>query len=285
MRQGALVARRLPVHALLVRIAPARVHPDLGVDPDELAIECLGQELEIGIRAVRPRGASVVRRLLDLDEGAAGGGQLTELGVHDVAEIVDQGLLVTVVLVPQHAGEGGRADGAELDGLVGETLGHLPERGVLERSSGEPALDHAGLIGLLDFPEDLAGAKAVPLHPASRRVAVALDATQTLDGIEEPRLAPHGEIEPGVAVGHDVKARGLLGIDHGGDRIEILLAKDRIAEGGLERSAAQALVEPEGARIRARDGGGQHEVLRHSQHRHLPAGIVSLFGPSRERRT
>src|SRR5438552_9537534 len=90
MRQGALVARRLPVHALLVRIAPARVHPDLGVDPDELAIECLGQELEIGIRAVRPRGASVVRRLLDLDEGAAGGGQLTELGVHDVAEIVDQ---------------------------------------------------------------------------------------------------------------------------------------------------------------------------------------------------
>src|SRR6266705_477199 len=54
--------------------------------PSELAVERLGQELEVGVGAVGPRGASVVRRLLDLDEGTAGRGQLAELGVHDVAE-------------------------------------------------------------------------------------------------------------------------------------------------------------------------------------------------------
>jgi len=55
MRQRALVARHLPVHALLVRIAPAGVHPDLGVDARELAVERQRQELEIGVGTVRPR--------------------------------------------------------------------------------------------------------------------------------------------------------------------------------------------------------------------------------------
>src|SRR5438046_464800 len=110
IRQRALVARRLPVHALLVRIPPAGMNPDLDVDADELAVERLGQELEVGVGAIGARRAAVVGRLLDLDQRAAGRGQLTELRVHDVREVVDQLLVVAVVLVPQHAGQRGTAD-------------------------------------------------------------------------------------------------------------------------------------------------------------------------------
>jgi len=39
-------------------------------------------------------------RLLDLDHRAAGSRQLLELGVHDVAQIEHQRLVVVVVLVP-----------------------------------------------------------------------------------------------------------------------------------------------------------------------------------------
>src|SRR4030095_7228094 len=51
MRQRALVARHLPVHALLVRIAPAGVHPDLGVDAHELAVAPLREALGVGAAA------------------------------------------------------------------------------------------------------------------------------------------------------------------------------------------------------------------------------------------
>src|SRR5262249_42392654 len=98
MGQRPLVARRLPVHALLVRVAPAGVHPDLGVDAFELAVERLRQELELGVGAVRACRAAVMRGLLDLDQRTARSGQLAELGVHDVAEIVDERLVVAIVL-------------------------------------------------------------------------------------------------------------------------------------------------------------------------------------------
>jgi len=51
---------------------------------------------------------------------------------------------------------------------------------------------------------------------------MAVDAAQPFDGIEEPRLAAHGEIEAAVAVGHDIEPRGFLLGDDAGDRVEIL---------------------------------------------------------------
>src|SRR5260370_22040680 len=53
MRQGALVARHVPIDALLVRIAPAAMYPDLGIDPGELAGERLAPEFHGGILAIR----------------------------------------------------------------------------------------------------------------------------------------------------------------------------------------------------------------------------------------
>src|SRR5262249_16345381 len=63
---------------------------------------------------------------------------------------------------------------------------------------------HARLIRLLHFPEDAAGPEPVSRHPAARGVAVALDAAEPLDRVEEPGLAADRQVEPGVAVGDDV---------------------------------------------------------------------------------
>ena len=72
VRQSAFVTRHFPMDALLIRITPASMHPDLGIHVDELAIERLGEELEIGIRAIWLLGAHMMRRFLHLDERAAG---------------------------------------------------------------------------------------------------------------------------------------------------------------------------------------------------------------------
>ena len=266
MRQGALVARHFPMYALLIGIAPAGMHPDLGVHADELAIERLGEELEIGIRAVRLLGAHMVRRFLHLDQRAAGGGQVAQLRVHDVAEIEDHRLVVVVELVPKHRRQRGGADGAELHRPVRHALRDLPQRGVFQGPARELLTHHAGLIGLLHLPQYLAGAQTVARHPAPRGVAVATDAAETLDGIKEPGLAAHGQIEAAVAVGHDIEPCRLLLGDDAGDRVEILLAEQGLAERGLERSAGQAAIEPKRSRIGAGDGGGQNHIARDGEH-------------------
>ncbi len=249
MRQRALVARHVPVDALLVGIAPAGVHPDLGIHAGELAIEGLGEKLEIGIGGGRLQGAAMVRRLFHLDQWATGRGHVAQLRVHDVAEVEDHGFVVVVELVPQHRGEGGGADGAELHRPVGRALSDLPERGVFQRAARELLAHDARLIGLLHLPQDLARAQAVARHPAPRGVAVAADAAEAFDWIKEPGLAAHGQIEAAVAVRDDIEPCGFLLGDDAGDRVEILLAEQGIAERGLERPAGQAAVEPMRPRV------------------------------------
>ena len=230
MRQGALVARHLPIDTLLVGIAPAGVHPDLGVDAGELAVEGFGLEFELGVGAVGPGRQAMMARLLDLDHRAAGGGQFAQFGVHDVAEIEHHCLVVGVVLVPQHARQCRRADRAEFDRAITETLRDLPQRGVFERPADQFFFDDRRLIGLLHFPQDLAGADVMSCHPPLRGAAVALNAAQSLDRIEKPRLAADREVEAAIAVGHDVEAAGFLRIDDRRDCVEVLLAEQGVAE-------------------------------------------------------
>jgi len=66
--EGTLVTWGLPVDALLIGIPPAGVDPDLGVDPDELTVKCLGEKLKVGVGAVGTGRAPVVRRFFDLDQ-------------------------------------------------------------------------------------------------------------------------------------------------------------------------------------------------------------------------
>src|SRR6266852_4435877 len=215
-----------------------------GSAPGELAVEGLRLEFEILVGALRQGGQPVMARLLDLDHRAAGGGQFLELGVHDVAEIEHQRVVVVVMLVPQHRGERRRADRAELDRAIGKALRHLPDRGVFERPAAEFFGDDTGLIGLLHLPKDLAGPEAVALHPAARGVAVAGNAEEALDRIEKPRLAANREVEAAVAVGDDVEPGSLLRVDHRGDGVEILLAKQGVAQHRLERTPGEVRLEP-----------------------------------------
>ena len=172
-------------------------------------------------------------RLLDLDHRTAGGGQLAQFGIHDVAEIEHHCLVVGVVLVPQHARQCRRADRAEIHRAIAEALRDLPQRGVFE-AAGQLLINDRRLVGLLHLPQDLAGPDVVPRHPALRGAAVALDAAQPLDRIEEPRLAADREIEAAVAVGDDVEPGGLLRIDDRRDGVEILLAEQGVAERRLD---------------------------------------------------
>jgi len=93
---------------------------------------------------------------------------------------------------------------------------------------------------------------------------MAAETAQTFDRVEEPGFAADGKIEAAVAVGDDVESGGLLGIDDRGHGVLVLLAEHRVAKRRLERAAGQVLVVPEGARIRAGDGGGQHHVVSDS---------------------
>src|ERR1700680_198518 len=113
----------------------------------------------------------------------------------------------------------------------------------------------------------MAGFEAVAAHPAPGGVAVAVNAAEPLDRIEEPRLAADREVEAAVAVGDDVEPGSLLRIDDRGDRIEILLAKQRVAECRLERPSGEARIEPQGPRIRPGDRGRQDHVAGGLQHR------------------
>src|SRR5262245_64020046 len=99
------------------------------------------------------------------------------------------------------------------------------------------------------------------------------NSAKTLDGIEKPGLAADGQVEATVTVGDNIKpCRFLLG-DDAGDGVEILLAKKRVPQGGLEGPAGKAAVEPERTRVGDGDGGGQGHVARDSENEITSIGL------------
>src|SRR5215475_1113576 len=200
---------------LLIRITPAGMHPDLGIHVDELPVERLGEELEIGIRAIWLLGAHMMRRFLHLDQRATGSRHIAELRVHDLAELEDHRFVVVVVLVPKHRREGGSADGTEFHRAVRHALRNLPQSGIFQWTAREPLAHYARLIGLLHLPQYLPGAQTVTRHPAARGVAVTADPTEAFDWIKKPGLAAHREVEPAIAVRHDIEPGRLLFGDDG----------------------------------------------------------------------
>src|SRR5262245_5289705 len=92
------------------------------------------------------------------------------------------------------------------------------------------------------------------------------DAGQALDHVEEPRLAPHGEIEARVAVGDDVEPGHLLLARETRHSVEVLLAEARVTKRVLEAAAAQLFREPVGPRVGPGDRRRQDQVAGGVQH-------------------
>ena len=138
--KGGLVALHLREHALLGRVAPARMRPDLGLGAQALhrAIEDFDHQLGVDDRVADPaRRQQVNLRLLDLDHRAAGVGQLVVFLVEGVGErehAVGQAL---VVLVLHREGDDLGRHRAPFHRLLGEALRRLPHLGVLQVAAAD----------------------------------------------------------------------------------------------------------------------------------------------------
>ena len=146
-----LIALHVLEDALLRRVAPAGVAPDLGLGAQALhgVVEDLHQivDVELAERLAAHRH-HVDLRLLHLDHRAAGVGELVELLVERVAERPGALDRVLVVVVLDRGGEQLGQDGAELDRPLGHALRRLPHRGVLQVAApdrADDAREHARL--------------------------------------------------------------------------------------------------------------------------------------------
>src|SRR5918992_817428 len=82
-----------------------------------------------------------------------------------------------------------------------------------------------------------------------------------------PRAAGEVLVEVVVAVREDVETGALLVGDHGGVRVEELLAEADVEQRRVERPAPQPAVVPAWPRPGAGDGGREHQVLGGREHR------------------
>ncbi len=254
-------------------VAPAGVAPHLRLLPQalHLPVEGLDQEVAGDLLVVHTDHA-VDRRLLDLDDGAARIGQLDELLVHGGGERHDQ-IAAVLEMHVMHAGRDHLPrDRAELDGLAGLALRHLPHPRILQR----PAPHRPGHVRqharLEHLEHDVAGCLVAAGRGAPAAHVVSLEPLQALGGVGEPRSPADVAIAARIAVGQQIEPGTRLVGEVGGNGIRVLLAEGDIRHGHRERPAPQVLHEPVRTRQRAGDGGQQRVVLRDGQHRVLHAG-------------
>ena len=115
-------------------------------------------------------------------------------------------------------------------------------------------------------PKNVPGANGEVARPAGRQVSPPFDAAQPLEWVEDPGLAPNGEVEAGITIGQNVEPGHRLLREDAGDSVEVLLTEERVAHGDLEGAGLQILRVPVGLRVRTGDGRREHEVLRDGEH-------------------
>ena len=217
------------------------------------------------------------RRLLDLDHLGPGGRELAQLEVHRGGHVPDQLLLVVEVVLGRVAVEEDREHlrraGPELDGLARRRagLGDPPQLGVLERVPRvvlDLADDARPAPRRLDLVHQRPGRERE--QPVARALVLELLVLEPLPALQRvvvPRAAGEVLVEVVVAVGEDVEPGALLVGDHGGVRVEELLAEADVEQRRVERPAPQAAVVPARPRPRAGDGRREHQVLGGREHR------------------
>ena len=210
-------------------------------------------------------------RLLELDDRAAGVGEIVQLFVQGVGDRQDAVLHRLVVFVLHREGDQLRPDGAELDRLPGHALRHLPHGGVLQLAARDRAGDAGHHARFQIIVQDVAGREGEPALAGRRRLRVLVEAAHVARRVIGPALAADVGIEMRVAVGDDVEAGQFLLVQIDRDGVDILLAEMVVHHGVEEGAAGEVFGVPARPRQRAGDGGRQHDVFGGAVHgRRLP---------------
>ena len=228
--EGRLVALHLLEDALLRRIAPAGVAPDLGLGAQPLdgVVEDLHELVDVELaEGLAARGHHVDLRLLHLDDRAAGVGELVSSSLSASAERPGALDRVLVVVVGDRGCQQLRQDGAELDRLPRQALRHLPHRRVLQvpRPTGPTILGSTR-----------ASRKSCRMWPRGWRGGADIvdgglgagEAGHVRQRIALPAHAADFFVVMRVAVGADIEPGGLLRAQMHGDRVLVLLAVARM---------------------------------------------------------
>jgi hypothetical protein len=274
-----LVALHVGKDALLGRIAPAGVAPHLGLVAQALygVVENLHQvarvELAEGLAAGRHH---VDLRLLQLDDGTAGIGQLIELLVERVADRPRALDRVLVIVVLDGSRDQLGQDRAELDRLLGHALRRLPHRRVLQGAAPyrpDDPREHARLKKIVQNMPARIGDGADLVGGGLWRFGKAVHVGER---IALPAHAADLLVVVRVAVGEDVETRDFLRPQKARDRVLVLLAVARIDHRFEEALASQHRCVPGRPRQRADDRGWQSNTRRCFVHRFLSCARARL---------
>ena len=242
------VARRLGEQALRRRIAPAGVAPHLGFRAQSAyrVVEHLDHEFRVQDGVTQAFGGEQMDlRLLHLDDFAAGVGEFVQFLVQRVADRQDAFAQVPVMQVAHRHGDQLGRDGAELDRLCRLSLRRLPHRRIAQPAAPYRSDQVRHDTRLEDVVQDMAGLMRDTGEPAFDLVGSrAGEAVHVQRRVRKPVMPGHVGIKAAIAVGDDVEAGGLLRIDDRRNRVEILLAEQRVAQGRLKRAPAEARVIP-----------------------------------------
>jgi hypothetical protein len=243
-------------HALLRRIAPARVAPDLGLRAQALHGVVEYFEHELGIDDLvddAACGEQVNLRLFHLNDGAAGVGERVQLFVERVAQSPDALANVLVVEVLHGERDELGRDGAELHGLARHALRGFVDLRVLHVAAADGAHDARHQARFDVVVENVAAREADAAAADRRHLRNAIEARHVKRRIARPALAADVLREAAVAVRHDVEAGDRLLIQIDGERVLVLLAEPRLDHRFEERFESEVLGVPARARQRARD--------------------------------
>ncbi len=247
-----------------------------------LAIEGVDQEQHLFVVLAEGVGHEVERRLLDLNQPAAGVAQREELGVHRFGHVPDHLALVLVFLRVdvEEQRHHLRAARAKADGLARLRLRHPPELRVAER----PVLDLVHHVRPAPAGVDLVQQRAWRIvKPRGAGFLglqlVAREPRPPLDRIVMPRAAGQVLVAVVIAVRQDVEPGPLLVADDHRQRVLELLAEADIHHARVEGLAPHADVEPARPRPGAGDGAGKNQVGGGGEH----GGILGRTRPSGER--
>ena len=200
--------------------------PDLGLGAQ--SFDRMVEELDCGIDAegaifLRAHREHVDLRLLDLQRGAAGIGELCEFGMNCGRDREHPLVERFVILIVGRDSDNLRGRGAELHRAVGLALRRLPEIRILQLAAIDRPSNTRQDARLGIVRKDRAMQKG---SGPARRVRIGqIVAAHVMGQITRPALPADIIVETTIAVGDDIEPGGLLIAQISANRVHILLAE------------------------------------------------------------